>query len=463
MNKENLHEYQIAAYNHIIKKRYCALFLDMGLGKTVSTLTAINILMFEELDISKVLIIAPKRVVESVWAEECEKWSHLNHIKCSKIMGSEPDRKKALKDKADIYLISRDNISWLCKFFGGEVLPFDMLVIDELSSFKNSQSVRFKALKKVQPCFRRIVGLTGTPAPNGLIDIWSQIFLIDRGERLGRFITQYRERYFKPDKRNGAIIYSYKVTKEGEKQIYSKINDICLSMKSEDYLQLPGGIIENNILLNLPDNIKKDYDYFEEEQVLKLIGESGEISALNAAALSTKCLQFANGGIYDEDKNIHEIHNVKIDAVKEIIEDANGKSVLIAWTYRHDEIRLVEALSQYNPRKLKTSKDIEDWNNGDIRVLMMHPASGGHGLNLQNGGNIIIWFGQTWSLELLQQFNARLYRQGQQNTVIINKLIIKDTIDEEVIKAQRNKQFTQDNLIDAVKAKIDKYLTNVRK
>ena len=456
MKEKDLHGYQNTSIRHILSKLSCALFLEMGLGKTVSTLTAIKKLMFEELEINTVLIIAPKRVVESVWEAESQKWEHLNKLTFSKIIGSEKDRKKALQKKVNIYLISRDNIAWLCGLYGGSMLPFDMLVIDELSSFKNPKAVRFKALRSVQPSFKRIVGLTGTPAPNGLINLWSQLYLLDRGERLGKFITGYRDMYFKPGSRNGAIVYNYNLAKGSEQMIHEKIGDICMSMKAKDYLDLPGRI--NNIIeLKFPEALQKQYDDFEREQVMELFTDQ-EISAVNAAALSNKLLQFANGAIYDENKDWHLIHDLKIEAVKEIIEDANGKSVLIAWTYRHDMFRLQEALKKYHPRELKTEQDTKDWNAGKIEVMLMHPASGGHGLNLQDGGNIIIWFGQTWSLELEQQFNARLDRQGQKEVVVINKLVVTGTMDEEVIKSQEHKEVTQSSLMDAVKARIKKYV-----
>lgn len=457
MDEQNLHEYQREAVKHILDHRYCGLFLDMGLGKTVSTLTAIKILMFEELEISSVLIVAPKRVAESVWDEEVRKWSHLNCIRVSKIVGSEKQRTGALHAKADIYTIGRDNIPWLCAKTGGK-LPFDMLVIDELSSFKNPKSIRFKALRSARPYIKRVVGLTGTPAPNGLIDLWSQMFLLDQGERLGKFITHYRNDFFVPGKRNGPVVYSYNLQKNGEERIYDKIKDICLSMRAKDYLSLPGKMV-NTIKLSMPPELQKKYDSFEKEQVLSLMsdGEEKEISAINAAALSTKLLQYANGAIYDESGNAEEIHQLKIDAVKEIVEDSNGQSVLIAWTYRHDRDRLMEALKKYGPKELKGQKEIDDWNSGKIQVLLMHPASGGHGLNLQAGGHIIIWFGQTWSLELEEQFNARLDRQGQRFPIVINKLIASRTIDEDVISAQERKRAGQNGLMEAIKLRIEKY------
>lgn len=467
MNYDNLHEYQKAAVRHIMQNRYCALFLEMGLGKTVSTLTAIQKLIYEELDIMNVLVVAPKRVAESVWDAEINKWEHLSGLKVVKISGDAKKRRKALQERADIYTIGRDNIAWLCSQYGGSRLPFDMLVIDELSSFKSDKSVRFKALKGVRAAFRRIVGLTGTPAPNGLIDLWAQIYILDGGQRLGRWITQYRKEYFVPGRSNGEIVYEYNLQHAGEQRIYRQIEDICLSMKAEDYLTLPGRM-DNIIELRMDPELQAKYDEFEKQQVLKLYEsmqqeqqeEATTIRAINAAALSTKLLQFANGAIYDEDGNVHKVHDMKIDALKEIVEDAAGKPILIAWTYRHDRDRIMEALAAYRPRELKDGRDIDDWNAGRIRILMMHPASGGHGLNLQAGGHIIVWFGQTWSLELEQQFNARLDRQGQKETVIIHRLVACNTIDQDVIQAINKKAAGQEGLMQAVKARLEKYVQN---
>lgn len=455
MNASNLHNYQKKAVNHIVENPFYGLLLDMGLGKTVSTLTAIQTLVYEELEVNKVLIIAPKRVAENVWDAEAGKWEHLKHLRVSKVTGTELQRKTALRVKADIYLIGRDNIAWLCGYYGGLSLPFDMLVVDESSSFKNPQSLRFKALKRVQPSFKRVVLLTGTPAPNGLIDLWSQIYLLDRGERLGKTISIYRDRYFNPDKRNGHIVYNYKIKNTGEDEIYKAVEDVCMSMKAEDYLDMPERV-DNVITLTMPEELRRKYDDFEREQVLELL--SGEINAVNAAALSTKLLQFANGALYDEKRDVHEVHTLKLDAIDEIIENANGRPVLIAWTYQHDRDRLLVRLRKYKPVAFKTGQHIKDWNEGKISVMLMHPASGGHGLNLQDGGNVVVWFGNTWSLELEQQLNARLYRQGQKaKTVFIHRLAVAGTIDTDVIKSLRNKDLKQEGLMKAVKARIEKY------
>lgn len=467
MKESDLHTYQISAIEHILSHTHCGLFLEMGLGKTVSTLTAINKLIYEELAITRVLVIAPKRVAESVWDTEIDKWEHLRHLKISKVVGNPKARQKALETPSDIYTIGRDNLAWLWEVYEGKKLPFDMLVIDELSSFKNSRSLRFKCLRKMQPYFLRVVGLTGTPAPNGLIDLWSQIYLLDRGERLGKFITHYRDEYFKPGMRNGPVIYSYILRKGAGEKIHQKIEDICMSMKAKDYLTLPPRIT-NIVKVHFDEKLKAQYAHFEREQIMTLLqpseggsSETVEITAMNAAALSNKLLQFANGAVYDEERGVHLIHDLKIEATRELLDDANGKPVLIAYTFQHDKSRLLEALKGYHPRELKNSDDIRAWNEGKISVLLMHPASGGHGLNLQSGGHIIIWFGQTWSLELEQQFNARLDRQGQKEPVIINKIITEGTIDQDVVLAISGKEKCQERLMEAVKARIKKYTSSV--
>lgn len=470
MKEADLHNYQKACVEHIISNKFCGVFLDMGLGKTVSTLTAINYLMNDYCEINSVLVIAPKRVAESVWQEEAEKWDHLKHLRFSKIIGTAKQRTSAVYAKADIYIISRDNVAWLCALYGGGKLPFDMVVIDELSSFKSYKAERFKALRGARPYLKRLVGLTGTPAPNGLIDLWPQIYLMDRGERLEKTISRYREKYFRPGQTNGHVVYSYNLLGDSEELIHKKIEDICISMKADDYLRMPVRT-DNFINLKMSVDLKKQYDSFEKNKVLDLIkpeqeyleeidkwvDKPAEINVANAAALSNKLLQFANGAIYDENRNVFPIHDIKLEALKEIIEDSNGQSVLVAWTYQFDRDRILEYLKKYKPRELKTNKDIEDWNAGKMQVMLAHPASAGHGLNLQAGGNIIVWFGQTWSLELYQQFNARLYRQGQQNHVIINHLILQGTHDEDVVKALKAKDKKQNALMDSIKAKIDKY------
>lgn len=463
MRREQLHTYQNTTVNHIINNNHAGVFLEMGLGKTVSSLTAVNDLIYSYLEVNRVLIVAPKRVAESVWHTEVAKWDHLKHLRVSRVIGTDKQRRKALNQEADIYTIGRDNIDWLCALYGGGMLPFDMLIIDESSSFKNPSSKRFKALKRVQPSFSRVVILTGTPSPNGLMDLWAQIYLLDRGTRLGKFITSFREKYFYPKASNGHIVYKYGTKEAAEERIYDAISDICISMSAKDYLQLPERI--NNVIeIDMPEKLSQAYKEFEREKVLELYQqedseqETGLIAAANAAALSNKLLQFANGAIYDEDKRVEQVHRLKLDALKELIEDANGEPTLIAYAFQHDRDNIMQALKKYKPVQLKTEEHIEQWNKGEIEVMIMHPASGGHGLNLQGGGRRIVWFGQTWSLELLQQFDARLHRQGQTKPVIITKLITKGTIDSRVLEAQEKKASGQAALMEAVKALKDEYL-----
>lgn len=454
LNESNLHDYQKTAVQHIISHPYCALLLEMGLGKSVSTLTAIKKLMDEYLEVSKVLIIAPKRVAESTWSEEIEKWEHLKGLTVSKILGTEKQRKEALKTKADIYIINRENVSWLVANLQGW-FPFDMLVIDELSSFKSAKAARFKALRLIRPKISRVVGLTGTPAPNGLIDLWPQLYLLDLGERLEKTITAYRTKYFRPGRSNGQVVFDYKLNNGSEEEIYKRISDICISMKAEDYLQLPKRI-DRTVEVHFCKNLMDRYTDFEKQQVLA-IEEGGDISAVNAAALSNKLLQFANGAIYDADRNTHEIHDEKLDALAEIVEAANGQSVLVFFSFRHDVHRIMKKLKSYHPKEIDGAEDIQAWNAGRIQVLLAHPAGAGHGLNLQAGGHIVVWFGLNWSLELYQQANARLHRQGQTKPVIIHHLVAKGTMDEDVMKALDSKTDKQEALMQAVKARIERY------
>lgn len=462
LNKSNLHNYQKATVDFIIEHRFCGVFLDLGLGKTISTLTAIDELMYDYCEINSVLVIAPKRVAETVWAEEAAKWEHTRHLVISKVMGSENKRLDALKRPADIYVVSRDNVAWLCNVFASR-LPFDMVVIDELSSFKSHQSQRFKSLRMTRPFMKRVVGLTGTPAPNSLIDLWPQMYLIDRGERLGKTITQYRARYFRPGKSNGYVVYSYDILAGASDMIQEKISDICISMKASDYLDMPERT-DNFITVTMDDELKKEYNEFKNDNIIKLIDDNGttEINAVNAASLVNKLLQFANGSVYDEDKNVHKIHTLKLEALKEIIENSNGQPILVAWTYQFDRDAILKAFSEYKPRQLKTADDINDWNAGNIQLMLAHPASAGHGLNLQAGGSIIVWYGLTWSLELYQQFNARLYRQGQTKHVTIHHIVTSGTYDEEVIKAIKRKDKNQNRLLDSIKADIAAYRSSHR-
>ena len=457
MDENNLHKYQTYSVDYILKHEYCSLFLDCGLGKTVTTLTAINKLMYEDLEISKVLVIAPKRVAEDTWSKEIQFWDHLRHLRISKILGTESERKAAMRVDADLYIINRENVCWLVSQYRG-TLPFDMLVIDEMSSFKSAKAQRFKALRLVRPQFSRVVGLTATPASNGLIDLWSQIYLLDQGERLEKTITKYREKYFRPGRSNGQVVFDYKILDGSEKAIYQKISDICVSMKAEDYLELPPRL-DHITEVSLSGDIREQYEDFEKTEVLRLLDQDEEspISAVNAAALSNKLLQFSNGAIYDADRNVHEIHDYKLEALEEIVEAANEEPVLIFYSFRHDIGRIKRKLKAYKPRELVDGKDIEDWNAGKIPVLLAHPAGAGHGLNLQKGGNIIVWYGLTWSLELYQQACARLHRQGQSKPVQIYHLLTKGTMDEDVMKAISGKADKQEALMQAVKARINKY------
>lgn len=448
------YDYQEYATQWILDKEKAGLLLDMGMGKSVITLTAIDELMFDYFEVSKVLVIAPLRVAESTWNEEATKWDHLKHLKISKVLGTEKERIEALYTKADIYIINRENVKWLVDKCGKD-WPFDMVVIDELSSFKSHRAQRFKALKKVRPCMKRVVGLTGTPAPNGLIDLWSQIYLLDGGERLGKTITGYRERYFLPDKRNQHIVFTYKLKEGAEEAIYEKLSDICVSMKAEDYLKLPERI--NNIIpVYLPDKAKEKYDQLERDLLLPL--KDSDIVANTAGVLANKLLQMSNGAVYDENGDVQEIHNAKLKALEDLIEAANGKPVLIFYSYKHDLERIKKHLKRDDLIVLDTSEDIKRWNEGKIPIMLAHPASAGHGLNLQAGGNIIIWFGLTWSLELYSQANARLYRQGQKQNVIIHHLVAKDTMDEDVMKALEGKEVGQEALLNAVKARLKRVI-----
>lgn len=463
MRKESdLYKHQLAGVELLMQNTHFGLFLDMGLGKTATVLTAVNKLIYEELEINSVLIVAPKRVVESVWLQEAQQWQHLKHLTFSLIAGDARKRQTALKQKADIYLISRDNIAWLCGLFGGSSLPFDWLVLDESSSYKNHASQRFKALKLVQPSFKRVTELTGTPSPNGMMDLWPQIYLLDRGERLGKTITQYREAFFYAAKQNGHIVYKYGCSKENSDKIISHISDIVISMKQEDYLSLPEQM-ENIIKIPMPENIRREYKEFEREKVLEIFAgfeEDTQITAANAAALNIKLLQYANGAVYDSEKNVHEVHDLKLDTLEDIMQEAQGNPVLVAYTFKSDLERILQKFKKYKPRQLKNDQDILDWNNGKVEMLLLHPASGGHGLNLQAGGHTIVWFGNTWDLELEQQLNRRLKRPGQKNNVIINKLVVEGTLDEDVIAAQKRKDAVQNSLMEAVKYRIQQYIKN---
>ena len=446
--KYEAHEYQAYSTNFILEHPVSAIFLDCGLGKTVITLTAIDELMYDRFEVSKVLVIAPLRVAANSWPSEFAKWDHLKGLTYSVVLGSELERKAALQKEADVYIINRENVQWLVEKSGAP-FDFDMVVIDELSSFKSHTSKRFKSLLKLRPRVRRIVGLTGTPSSNGLMDLWAEFRVLDMGQRLGRYIGQYRRSFFVPDKRNAQVIFSYKPLPGAEDAIYRKISDITISMKSGDYLKMPKLVI-NEVPVYLNPAEQEQYDKLKEEMVINLKGK--EIDAANAAALSGKLLQMANGAIYDEHMEPIMIHNRKLDALEDLIESANGRPVLVAYWYQHDLLRIKE---RFDVRQIKTAKDINDWNAGKIPVAVIHPASAGHGLNLQAGGSTLVWFGLTWSLELYQQTNARLWRQGQTSTVVIHHIITKGTIDENVMAALRKKERTQDGLINAVKAQLE--------
>ena len=442
------HSYQEYAIRYIETHPISALLIDMGLGKTSITLTAIRNLLFDSFEVCKVLVIAPLRVAKNTWTDEIKKWEHLSTLTYSLIVGNENERLSALNEKADIYIINRENVDWLVNKSGYK-FDFDMVVIDELSSFKNHQSKRFKSLMNVRPLVKRIVGLTGTPSSNGLMDLFAEFKILDMGKRLGYFIGQYRNTYFKPDKMNGPIVYSYKPLPNAENAIYEKISDITVSMKANEYLKMPE-LLTSNYVVELSNSEKNQYDEMKKSLVLELT--DGEITASNAASLSNKLCQLSNGAIYDDEQNIVEIHDRKLEALEDIIESMNGKPLLIAYWYRHDLGRIK---SRFSVREIKTSEDISDWNDGKIPVALIHPASAGHGLNLQNGGSTLVWFGLTWSLELYQQTNARLYRQGQKNTVVIQHIITKGTIDEQILKALQKKNKTQADLIDAVRANLE--------
>lgn len=419
----------------------------MGLGKSVITLTAIEQLIYDSFDVHRVLVIAPLRVARDTWPAEIQKWDHLHDVTYAVAIGTATERKAALLQQVNIHIINRENVPWLIEDSG---IPFhyDMLVIDELSSFKSYQAKRFRSLLRVRPKVKRIVGLTGTPSSNGLMDLWAEFRLLDMGQRLGRFITHYRSEFFQPDKRNQQMIFSYKPKPGAEEEIYRRIADITISMKSKEYLTMPA-LVRNEISVQLSKRERNMYDTLCSQLVLSLDGK--EIDAVNAAALSNKLCQMANGAVYDEEKRIIPIHDRKLDALEDILEVANGKPVLIAYWFKHDLLRIQQ---RFTVREIKTSQDITDWNAGVIPVAILHPASAGHGLNLQQGGSTLVWFGLTWSLKLYQQTNARLWRQGQTDTVVIHHILTAGTIDETIMKSLKEKNKTQAALIDAVRASL---------
>ena len=442
------HEYQRYATEYIKSHPIAAVFLSMGLGKTSITLSALMDLLFDEFKIHKVLIVAPLRVARTTWPEEIQKWDRLKMLTYSVAVGTEQERLQALSRKADIYIINRENVPWLVE---KTYFDFDMLVIDELSSFKSWQSKRFKALMKVRPLVKRIVGLTGTPSSNGLMDLFAEFNVLDMGERLGRFIGRYRDTYFLPDKRNGFVVYSYKPQADAEERIYKKISDITISMKADNFLKMPE-LVSTEVSVALSEKEKEIYDRMKKELVLK--SDVGEITASNAAALTGKLMQMANGAVYGDDGKIAEIHGRKLDALEDIVESANGNSVLVAYWYKHDLERIMRRFPE--AEVISSDEAVAKWNRGDIQLGLIHPAAAGHGLNLQAGGSHLVWFGLTWSLELYQQTNARLHRQGQKSeTVVIQHIVTKGTIESRILKALKRKDTSQEALLEAVKAEVE--------
>lgn len=448
------HGYQAYATNRILDTPYVGLFLDMGLGKTVSTLTALNILLYDWFEPNKILVIAPLRVAEDTWTREVSKWEHLGHLKISKVLGSAKERQKALKASADIYIINRENVHWLVTELGND-WDFETVVIDELSSFKSHNSNRFRALRKVRPKIKRLIGLTGTPSPNGLEDLWAPMYLMDQGERLGKTITSFRDRYFLPGARSGHIVYDWKAKKESEDRIYEKISDIAISMKAEDYLEMPELIVVDREVV-LSDKARALYKKLEKELLIPFV--DADVVATTAAVLSNKLIQMASGAVYDEDKGIQYIHDGKLDHLDDILEASLGKPVMVSYYYKHSLERIKKRFPR--ARTLRKGKegiqDIADWNNNKIDLLLIHPKSAGHGLNLQESDcQTVVWFDEIWSLEEYQQLNARLYRQGQKNRITVVRLVAENTIDEDVVKAIEAKATGQDKLMDAVKARIE--------
>ena len=452
--KLTLHNYQVVAKDFIIGHPYAAVILDMGMGKTATTLSAVNELMFDRFEVTKVLVIAPLRVANTVWSDEIEQWAELRHLRYSKIVGTPKQRKVALQKDADVYIVNRENLPWLVEQCS-PYFKWDMVVIDELSSFKSWQSKRFKAFMAMRPYMKRIVGLTGTPSSNGLMDLFAEFKVIDGGERLGRFIGEFRSRYFEEGRRNGSIVYEYIPMDYAECQIQDKISDITISMKALDYLDMPD-LISTKKLVRMSEKEKEKYSQFKKEYVLSEL-DGLEVTAANAASLTNKLVQLSNGAVYSDYHTVVALHEQKLDALEDILESANGEPVLVAYWFKHDLARIMGRLEKLKvkSRVLKTEEDIREWNKGNVPVGILHPASAGHGLNLQTGGHHLVWFGLTWSLELYQQTNARLWRQGQEaETVVIQHIVTEGTIDEEILKALENKDAQQERLIAAVKAQV---------
>ncbi|EGQ2832927.1 DEAD/DEAH box helicase [Staphylococcus pseudintermedius] len=444
------HDYQKYSIDKIIENKKYGLFLDMGLGKTVSTLTAFSDLQL--LDTEKMLVIAPLNVAKDTWADEINKWEHLKHLRVSKVLGTPKQRLAALSKEADIYITNKENTKWLCDQYKKD-WPFDMVVIDELSTFKNPSSQRFKAIRKKLPLMKRFVGLTGTPSPNSLLDLWAQVYLIDRGERLETSFSRYRERFFKPTHQISDHVFNWELRGGSEEKIYELIEDVCLSMKASDYLDMPERI-DTVQSVNLSSKERKLYDELEKHYILES-EEDGTIVAQSGASLSQKLLQLSNGAVYTDDESVRHLHDRKLDKLEEIIEESQGQPLLVFYNFKHDKERIMERFDEVVTLDDESYKD--RWIEGKVKILLAHPASAGHGLNLQKGGHIIVWFGLTWSLELYQQANARLYRQGQTHTTIIHHIMTDNTIDQKVYQALQNKELTQEDLMQAIKARIKQY------
>ena len=455
LSEGDLHDYQRFCVEFIETHPQCGIFLDMGLGKTAIALTAAAHLLYDSFEVNRILIIAPLRVARDTWIEELSKWEHLKDLRIERVLGTPRERIAALGRRAELYIINRENVEWLVKHYAGRKLPFDMLVIDEMSSFKNNRAKRFLALKKVLGQFARVVGLTGTPAPNGLQDLWPQMYLLDLGVRLGRTMRSYLELYF--DTPNSWLPYKRELKPGAEESIYRRISDICVSMRAADHLKMPERV-DNVVEIRLSAREEKLYRQMERDMLLPYA--DGDVLALNAASLAGKLLQLANGAVYDEFRNVRVLHDRKLDVLEDLIEAANGKPVLVMYNYQHDLMRIQQRFGKYSPenpngvRELKSASDMEDWNAGKVPVAATQPASTGHGLNLQQGGSTIIWFGLNWSLELYEQANARLWRQGQKETVVVHHLVVKGTMDEQVMQALKDKAAGQDSLMAAVRARI---------
>lgn len=447
--------YQAYCINRILAQNGLALWLDMGLGKTVITLTAINDLKYNRFEICKCLIIAPKKVAEATWQKEVLKWDHLSKLRIATVLGSAPKRIKAVNTPADVYVINRENVPWLVDYYRND-WPFDMVVIDESSSFKNHKAKRFKSLSWVRKKVKRIVELTGTPAPNGLLDLWAQVFLLDGGAHLGKTLGQFRDAYFDPDKRSRDQIFSYAPKQGADSSVYEILSDICVSMQAADYLELPD-CIEVTVPVVLDSKAQLAYNKLEKEALLE-VGDA-EVNAGTAAVLSNKLLQLCNGAVYNEDREVLHIHDCKIEAFKELVESLNGQSALVFYNFKHDKDRIIEALAKsgLRVRVYKSPADEDAWNSGEIDILLAHPASCAYGLNLQSGGHHVIWFGLNWSLELYQQANKRLHRQGQKEPVIIHLLVVEGGLDSDVMQALEAKGDTQTALLEAVKVRVQKY------